>query len=124
MFGVVAINDVVVHEGDVRFALGLDQVVNGDALSLALSGYGFSLDVRLREVGLRPIALAYDDKQRRFGGDSEVGATVRATRFDFVRTLASRRTREQILALDWSGDPEPYLSVLPEYGPTDIRSDS
>lgn len=117
IFTGVVINDVVVHEGDIRIALGLDRAPDGPAMSLALAGYGFSLDLRLRALGLPPLALDYDGKHRQLGGEGQPGATLRATRFDLVRTFASRRTAEEILEFDWSGDPEPLLAILPEYGP-------
>lgn len=117
IFGGVLINDLVVHEGDIQIALGLDQAPAGAALSVAVRGYGFSLDYRLKTLGLAPLVLAYDGKTRQFGGEGQAGATLTATRFDLVRTLASRRTAAEIISLDWSGNPEPYVPILPEYGP-------
>ena len=117
IFSSVLINDLVVHEGDIRIALGMGQAPAGAALSVALRGYGFSLDYRLKTLGLAPLVLAYDGKTRQLGGEGDPGATVCATRFDLVRTLASRRTAAEILNLDWSGDPDPYVSIMPEYGP-------
>jgi uncharacterized protein (TIGR03083 family) len=116
IFSGVLVNDVVVHEGDIRLALGLEPVQEGAALSLALVGYGFSLDSRLRTLGLRPLVLAYDGKQRQFGGDTKPGATLRASRYELVRALASRRSATQIRGYEWTGDAEPYIPVLPEYG--------
>lgn len=117
IFSGVLINDVVVHEGDIRIAIGLDQAPAGAALSVALRGYGFSLDYRIKTLGLAPLVLAYDGKTLQFGGEGDPGAKVSATRFDLVRTLASRRTAAEITSLDWSGNPEPYVPILPEYGP-------
>lgn len=117
IFSGVLINDLVVHEGDIRIALGLGQAPAGAALSVALRGYGFSLDYRLKTLGLAPLVLAYDGKTRQLGGEGVPGATLSATRFDLVRTLASRRTAAEIFNLDWSGNPEPYVSIMPEYGP-------
>lgn len=62
------------------------------------------------------LILCYAGKERRLG-DGGAGATVRADRHELVRTLAGRRTRDQILALDWDGDPYPYLDIMSEYGP-------
>jgi hypothetical protein len=117
IFSGVLINDVVVHEGDIRLALGLQPVERGAALSLAIAGYGFSLDYRIRALGLAPLMLEYDDRQRRFGGDADVGATLRASRYELIRCLASRRAASDIRNYEWTGDPEPYIPILPEYGP-------
>jgi uncharacterized protein (TIGR03083 family) len=117
IFTGVLINDVVVHEGDIRSALALEPVQDGAALSLAIMNYGFSLDYRIRVLGLAPLVLEYDDRRRRFGGDADPGATLRASRYELVRCLASRRTANDIRDYDWTGNPEPYISIVPEYGP-------
>ena len=80
-------------------------------------GYGFSLDYRIRVLGLAPLILEYNDRRRRFGGDADPGATLRASRYELVRCLASRRTANDIRNYNWTGNPEPYISILPEYGP-------
>ncbi len=111
------VSDVVVHEGDIRSALGLARAPAGAGLSLALAGYSYSLGYRLGAVGLPALVLAYDGKERQVG-DGEAGARVHADRYELLRVLAGRRTPDQIRALDWQGDPAPYIEVLPEYGPS------
>lgn len=113
---VVIVNDVVVHEGDIREALGLPVAPEVLATSLALAGYGASLDHRIRQLGLPALAFAYDGKTRLFG-DGDAAATVTAARTTLVRLLASRLDEAAIRALAWTGDPAPYVAVLPEYGP-------
>jgi len=112
----IAVNDVVVHEGDLHEALGLAAPPVVHATSLALAAYGFALDYRLRKAGLPAISFEYDGKQRTFG-EGEPAALLRADRTTLVRVLASRLTPDQILALAWQGDPRPYLDLIPEYGP-------
>jgi hypothetical protein len=48
--------------------------------------------------------------------------TLRTTRFEAFRWRMGRRSREQLAALDWSGDPTPVLGHLVVFGParTDI----
>lgn len=116
MGGAIALNDVVVHEGDLHEALAIDPPPAVLATSLALGGYGFTLDLRVREAGLPALALAYDGKQRLYG-EGAPAAVVTADRTTLVRMLASRLIPEEIGGLDWSGDPGPYLSVIPTYGP-------
>jgi uncharacterized protein (TIGR03083 family) len=112
----LVINDIVVHEGDLHQALSLDPAPETLAVSLALAGYAASLDFRLREVTLPALALAYGGKEKRLG-EGDPAATVSSDRHTLVRMLAARLTADEIRALDWSGDPEPYLEILPEYGP-------
>jgi uncharacterized protein (TIGR03083 family) len=114
--GAVLINDLVVHETDVRAALALSRAPASPALSIALAGYSFSLENRIRQRGAPSLVLAYGGKERRLG-DGKLGATVHADRHELVRVMAGRRTREQILGLEWKGDPAPYLDILSEYGP-------
>ena len=111
----IAVNDVVVHEGDLHEALGLPWPPVVIATSLALAGYGFSLDRRIRRSGLPAIAIEYDAKKRVFG-DGEPAAVVSSDRTTLVRLLASRMTPDQMLELAWRGDPAPYLDIIPEYG--------
>jgi uncharacterized protein (TIGR03083 family) len=116
LLGALLINDVVVHEGDVREALGLEPSAESAALSLALAAYAFGLDARVRDLGLPALVLAYDGKTRRCG-DGEPGATVRASRTTLVRMLASRLDAAGIQALEWEGDAAPYVGVVGAYGP-------
>ncbi len=111
----VAINDVVVHEGDVREALGLGPAPETTALSLALTNYSFMAAVKVQSAGLPALRLRYEDREKVIGAGEPV-ATLTGTRHDLVRVLASRRSREQILAMEWDGDPSPYVDLLPAYG--------
>jgi uncharacterized protein (TIGR03083 family) len=113
--GVILVNDLVVHETDIRAALGLPRAAASAALSVALAGFSASLENRIRILGLPALVLVYDGKERRIG-EGPVGATLSADRHELVRVLAGRRTREQILGLTWTGDPDPFVGVLSEYG--------
>jgi uncharacterized protein (TIGR03083 family) len=115
--GNILTNDVVVHEGDVREAIGLDVAPEGHATSAALQAYAFSLDNRLRVTGLPALALRYESKER-VVGEGVPTASVTASRTTLVRMLASRLAPDEMCDLDWEGDPRPYLAVIPEYGPS------
>jgi hypothetical protein len=81
----------------------------------SLAGYCFGVDYRLRALGLPALELRYDGKERTLG-EGPPAASVTAERWELLRVLAGRRSRDQIAALDWSGDPAPYLPLLPAYG--------
>jgi hypothetical protein len=49
-------------------------------------------------------------------GEGTPGAAVTAGRWELLRAFAGRRSRAQLSALQWSGDPEPYLPIIPAYG--------
>jgi uncharacterized protein (TIGR03083 family) len=112
----VVVNDVVVHEGDVRAALGLGRAPECAALALTLRAYAFSLEHRIRDQGLPALVLAYAGKELTLG-EGAVGGRVAADRYELVRVMAGRRTADEIRALPWEGDPTPYLPVMSEYGP-------
>jgi len=116
-FGLSAIfvTDLTIHDQDVRGALGATRATDGPGPSLALASYGFGVDYRIRQLGLPALAVHYDGKERVLGG-GEPGAAVSSDRFELVRAFGGRRSRAQILAYEWSGDPGPYLPLIPAYG--------
>jgi uncharacterized protein (TIGR03083 family) len=113
--GAILVTDLAIHDQDVRTALGLPRADSGPAYSLALATYGFGVDYRIRQLGLGALGLRYGDTVRSLG-EGEPAATVAADRFELLRALAGRRSRAQILAFEWDGDPGPYLGIIPAYG--------
>jgi uncharacterized protein (TIGR03083 family) len=108
-----AFGDAVVHEADLRGALGIDRVPP-DAVLLSLKG---SI-ARWREVLARmdsPTTLIVrptDSREWRLGMPStEPPIIVTPTAYDLFRALAGRRSREQVHAWPWSTDPEPILKL-------------
>jgi uncharacterized protein (TIGR03083 family) len=114
-FDFVLVTDLCVHADDVAIALGLPANRDTAASRVALAGYAFGVDYRIRALGLPALALCYEGKERTLG-DGPPAATVAADRWELLRVLAGRRSRDQILGLDWTGDPDPYLPLLPAYG--------
>jgi hypothetical protein len=49
-------------------------------------------------------------------GQSDPAVTLTGDRYELLRALSGRRSRPQIEAMDWEGDPEPYLGLVPAYG--------
>jgi uncharacterized protein (TIGR03083 family) len=114
-FDVVLVTDLCVHTDDVLGALGQPPRRDSAAARIALAGYCFGVDYRLRALGLPALAVSYDGKERTLG-EGQSQATVAGDRWELLRAFAGRRSRAQLLALDWSGSPEPYLSLIPAYG--------
>jgi hypothetical protein len=42
-------------------------------------------------------------------------ATVSAEAFELFRAISGRRSADQIRAMAWDGDPEPYVSTVSPY---------
>ena len=114
----VLTTDVAVHEQDIYGALDVARERDCAALRIATATYVGVLGVRLD--GLGPVQFVTAEKSYQ-AGDGEPGATARVDRFELFRALSGRRSPDQIRGWDWTGDPEPYLSLFYLYGP---RSES
>jgi uncharacterized protein (TIGR03083 family) len=113
--GHVVNTDLAVHSQDVRGAVRVPGDRDSAGVGIGLAGYSFGLDLRIRALGLPALTLRYGEKERILG-DGEPAATLEAERFEIFRALSGRRSRDQILAMKWTGDPEPYLALIPAYG--------
>jgi uncharacterized protein (TIGR03083 family) len=104
------IADATTHEQDIRGALEARGGRDSAALDIAFRWGAGVLDgsepLRLEsEVG--PVIV----------GEGDPVATVRASRFDFVRSYTGRRSLDQMKAFDWDGEPRPERLVLMIFSP-------
>jgi uncharacterized protein (TIGR03083 family) len=108
--------DLVTHEHDVRGGLGTPGGRDTEAYEIGRKGFAVGLAKSLEKHGLPALRLEAPDWS--FDAGDSPAVTVRAKdSFEFFRALAGRRSRAQVLAYDWSGDPAPYLPVLNHFGP-------
>jgi hypothetical protein len=110
------VTDLAVHAQDVRGALGVPGDRDSAGVSVSLASYAAALGLRLAINGLPPLRIRYGAKER-VAGQGDPGATWEGDRFEIVRALSGRRSRDQILAMTWTGDPTPYAPLIPAYGP-------
>ena len=113
--GAILVTDLAVHDQDVRGALGAPRADDGLVQSLAIATYCFGVDYRVEQLGLPAFAVRYGERERVLGS-GDPAAVLTADRFELLRAFAGRRSRAQILALDWAGDPGPYVGLIPAYG--------
>lgn len=115
--GLVApIEDVTSHEHDIRTAIGRPGARDSAAV-------WYSADQVLRIVETtQPLRVAVEDADYRSGPADGDEIMLRTTRFEALRWRTGRRSRAQLLAMDWSADPTPLLGDLCLFGPaeTDI----
>ncbi|HXV94432.1 MAG TPA: maleylpyruvate isomerase family mycothiol-dependent enzyme [Pseudonocardia sp.] len=115
---VVIVHDLLTHEGDLREASGLPPVPLDDLEP--------ALEVLARGVCRRvegPGTLVLRSGNREWtGGDGEPRVSVEVGPGELYRGLMSRRTVAEMRAWPWSGDPEPYLTSLPVFGPARTRA--
>lgn len=103
--------DVITHEHDVRATLGDTDARDHPTVvrfgELLVQGLDPSI----------PCAVDLGDGVLAAPGAVDAIATVRLTPFEWTRVRLGRRSREQVLALDWTGDPEPFVDRLFVFGP-------
>ena len=110
--------DAVTHEQDMRGALGAGRVSDAEAVRFSLNLFAFGLHRKLKsESGPALRVIAADSDFDVVAGDGEPGVTLRASEFDLFRTLSGRRGLDEVLALDWQGDPTAHLPFLNVFGP-------
>jgi uncharacterized protein (TIGR03083 family) len=105
------LGDIVVHEHDIRGALGRP----GARDSAAVRRISDELMTMLEPPV--PLRVTVEDAQHRSGPDGGAEIQLHTTRFEALRWRTGRRSRAQLAAMDWSGDPAPVLDHLYIFGP-------
>jgi uncharacterized protein (TIGR03083 family) len=104
--------DVWNHEQDVRGALGRPGGTDGPEVAWLADTMCRGIAGHLGADGpTRAVRIVGGSGEWRIG-DGEPVATVRASDAELVRALVGRRSRNQMLALDWDGDPEAVVDRL------------
>ena len=111
----VVVTDLAVHAQDVRGTLRIPGDRDSAGVSVALVSYAGALGLRLQAAAVPALRIVYGGKER-IAGPGEAAATWEGDRFEIFRALAGRRSTGQIRGMSWTGDPEPYLPLIPAYG--------
>ena len=107
------LGDITSHEHDVRGAIGRPGARDSAAV-------WYSSDRLLTNLRTPvPLRVTVEDAQYRSGPDDRAEIRLRTTRFEALRWRTDRRSRAQLAAMDWSGDPTPVLDHLYMFGPAD-----
>lgn len=107
--------DCVTHEQDVRGAVGRPGGRDTTAAAWSLQQLVFGAGRAISRAGLPPLRIRSATDEWLLGGDAEPVATLEAEPYELLRALIGRRSRAQLRAYRWDGDPEPYLDVLPVF---------
>jgi len=110
------LNDVVIHEQDLRGAVGVVGGRDSDGLRIVrdrMAGrFAAALD------GLPPVALVSGEWTWCSRGEvGDAAVVVEADAFDLDRALTSRRTADQLRSWTRRGDVAPYLDAFATLGP-------
>jgi uncharacterized protein (TIGR03083 family) len=103
--------DLTTHELDVRAALGAPLP---DSLPVYDVALGFVMEnLAAGVVGDGgPLRIDADGASWSLGGDGAPKAALTTTKRELIRAVAGRRSRAQITAMAWAGDPVPFLDVF------------
>jgi uncharacterized protein (TIGR03083 family) len=107
-----AVIDIASHEQDIRAAVGRPGARDAEVIWHSADW----LLSRLRP----PVALTVtvEDAEYRCGPPDGTPLWLATSRFEAFRWRMGRRSRAQLAALDWSGDPSPVLDHLTFFGPS------
>ena len=107
----VAVSDVLAHEQDIRTGLNRPGARDDENIIPAVEmGLSF-VEQGAQSANLPALRLVTEDVDRKIGQGEPV-AILRTTTFELFRALHGRRTVEQVRAMEWEGDPGPWLPVL------------
>lgn len=114
--GLAASADAVIHEYDLRQALGQPGDHASPSIRATARRYADIFAQRVHDAGLGPLAV------RTTEGDTLVDAenpviSVEGPAFELLQAMTGRRTLREVLALNWSGNPDEILVHLTPYGP-------
>jgi hypothetical protein len=102
------------HEQDIRVALGIAPLRDDPQLAAMTSAFLEGRAQPYADSGAPPLRVVATDHpvSAVLGGDEPV-LTVRATAFELLRMIASRRSEAQCLAAEWSGgDPAAHTAAV------------
>lgn len=112
--------DLVIHLHDVQHAVG-QPIDRGDEATVS-AGRTYASHMLDRWVEATGVRVEVDLDGARFSPSPGEGAAagtlgLRASPYDFLRSVSGRRSRNQVAALDWDGDPSPLLDRFSPYAP-------
>jgi len=111
--GMWGFGDAVVHEADIRPVLAPDTRVPAEATALGLKAGVARWREHLKTAEVPALGIAdHGGRIRWIGTDADPDAVqVITDDYDLFRAMFGRRSRAQIEAWEWSGNPSPYLDA-------------
>ena len=108
----LAVADAAIHEGDIRHAVGRPGGQDSVSVELGMKTYVTGVRQRHAEAGVAPFVIRETDGREWAVGTGDPAASLSAPRFDLFRAMAGRRSRDQALRFDWTGERESYVDLL------------
>ena len=110
------LNDIVIHEQDLRGAVGRPGGRDSSALATVRDVMAERFATRVRAARLAPVELR-SPAWIFSTGDGDPGLELFAPDFDLIRALMTRRTEDQLRQWSRAGAIDPYLPVFAGLGP-------
>jgi uncharacterized protein (TIGR03083 family) len=108
--GWVVVYDVTLHGDDAREALGLP-LGSSETHELVLDG--IVARARTRADGLGTLTLHAGSRSWELGAGEPTASLTVPDEGELSRVVAARRSDDAVRAHAWTGDPEPWIDVLP-----------
>jgi uncharacterized protein (TIGR03083 family) len=109
------VGDLVTHEHDLRGAIKVSGARDSSGVAVALDTYARFFGRRIKDRDIPALEVRAGDHSWQLG-NGEPQASVAGEPFEVLRGLTGRRTFDEVRALGWSGDPEPYVGIFSMYG--------
>lgn len=109
----MAISDILHHEFDLRNAYG--DTAGRDIMDIHFAAAGHVRSIRSLFSANDLDTIRIESTDSGMGWDVGYGApaaVLRAPSFQIMRAIGGRRTKAEIRAMGWDGDPEPYLDSM------------
>ena len=114
----VAVSDILAHEQDIRNALDKPGARDDENIVPSVEMALMFIEQKAKSEGLPAFKVVTEDIDRQIG-EGEPQATLKTSTFDLFRAVQGRRTVDQVKAMDWEGDPDPWMKVFFIFGPTE-----
>ncbi|GMR02683.1 MAG: hypothetical protein BMS9Abin20_1028 [Acidimicrobiia bacterium] len=109
----MAISDILHHEFDLRNAY--EDASGRDLMDIHFAAAGHARSVRgaFAAHDLPTIRIVSTDSGMSWDiGHNEPVAVLEASSFEIMRAIGGRRTKGEMRAMGWEGDPEPFLDAM------------
>jgi uncharacterized protein (TIGR03083 family) len=106
--------DVLAHEQDVRAAIGQPGARDTEGIRLGAEWFLGNLNPPV------PMLVRLEDGQWRVGPGGADPLILDTDSFELFRFRLGRRSKAQMRAMRWTGDPSPVIDSLAVFGPSEV----
>jgi uncharacterized protein (TIGR03083 family) len=108
--------DVWSHDNDIRGALGLPRGDDAAVVRFVVAMLAASHRSDWGDEGLPTLRVVGSHRDWTFG-EGEPVATLTGDDYELARLFIGRRSDDQLRAMDWDGDPSPFVGRLSVFDP-------